>query len=498
MKNKHVMVTICPTRVVIEMPKDAGIMAHTVFGRIRQRCDKPLQSWIRDGKKWKPGPQFFMADMDNMRLCVPVYFYFQQLKSELETLMEMEIKEVRADVTCSPNAYQTNSNFKDRKDQIDLLDFVRARKGRRTVIEGDTGFGKTYCAVRIGSIFEETVLIIAPSLTKQWIGEAQQMTDLKEGTDIWEIAGIDSIKKLYASGVKPKMMMASPKTILKYIEYQGEYTSLPTFEQFVRDYGVGTKIIDEAHLGFITTAKIDLSADVRTNIYLSATMVQNNPSFNTIFQMWYPDSIRYVTDLQNPHTVQVRWRYPQLVATSKCRMRGAYSQVAYEKELCRQKFRRLDVLIKRDIIPAIDEFFVKKRQAEGQRCLIFLNNSKTIAHVVNALKDHYGDIWDIRSYCSVLGDPEDNLYDAEIVVTTIAGAGTGKDIKGLITVINLISHASKIWAIQTRGRLRPVEGQLTYMIDMYSDKISAHFKHLKKRVEYLIGRIKDYKIRETR
>ena len=496
---QHLNVTYGPTRVLLEVPKEAGIMGQSLFNNIRSRIDKPLTSWVRDGQHWKPGSKFYIEDDKKRIISVPVYYFKDRLRHELK-MLGINLITKRADIDVPENSYVINPSYKDREDQIELLTYLEKRKGLCTVVEGDTGFGKTYCTIRIGSVFKETTLVVAPSLTKQWMKEARKITTLVDEHDVYEIAGYKSIADLYKLKIKPKLIIASPKTMLKYVEYEGEYKkNVPPYSQFIKDFSIGTKIIDEVHYGFATTAKIDLAGDVRTNIYLSATMHQSNSSMLTIFNGMLPPQIRYITDLQHPHTVHIQWKYPKLVAPARAKFQGSYSQVAYEKALCRGNFRGLRYLVNHDLIPAIDKFFIAKRKTtdqlgeeniSSQRCLIFFNNKKTIREVVRLLRIKYGEVWTINHYLG--GDPQSNLYESDMCVATITGAGIGKDIPNLLTIINGVSHASKIWAIQTRGRLRYTPNQLTYMVDLYSADFKTMYKHLMKRVRYLKGRLYNY------
>ena len=121
-------------------------------------------------------------------------------------------------------------------------------------------------------------------------------------------------------------------------------------------------------------------------------------------------------------------------------------------------------------------FFINKAKF-GQKVLILVG-LKDFAETLTAwCRDTYPALTSI-AFLHGVGDEE--LEKSDIIVSTIGSAGTGRDIKGLRTVILFSSFGSEALTLQTIGRLRKMEDTPEFVY-LLNTKIKSHHQHCKKR-----------------
>ena len=77
-------------------------------------------------------------------------------------------------------------------------------------------------------------------------------------------------------------------------------------------------------------------------------------------------------------------------------------------------------------------------------------------------------------------------------MATTGKAGTGLDVKGLITVYNTVSLRTSILTSQQLGRLRKMEGRDLIYVDRCDCNIGAHRRHANERKLLLRGLAKKF------
>jgi len=76
------------------------------------------------------------------------------------------------------------------------------------------------------------------------------------------------------------------------------------------------------------------------------------------------------------------------------------------------------------------------------------------------------------------GDPQSNLYESDIVCTTLKSSGTGKDVEGLRSVILTVAIDSPDANEQARGRLRYIDNDTPVEFNYLScQSIDTHMQY---------------------
>jgi hypothetical protein len=228
----------------------------------------------------------------------------------------------------------------------------------------------------------------------------------------------------------------------------------PEFCQVIR---AGTRIIDEVHEEFFSMFKIDLYTHIPRSISLSATLEDDDPFTESMYKIAYPMDERCKIVVRAKYIRSFAVRYfmdcADEFATSE---RGStmYSHIAFEKNFYTKRYGHLLPHYLNFINERFEERFLT-RYEEGQKCLIYAASIQMCTSITEFLKTKHPDL-DVRRY--VEKDSYDNLMDATVCVSTLGSAGTGHDIKGLITVLMTTSLRARKKNIQGPGRLREKEG----------------------------------------
>ena len=141
------------------------------------------------------------------------------------------------------------------------------------------------------------------------------------------------------------------------------------------------------------------------------------------------------------------------------------------------------------LFPIVDSEYVNVRVEKGQKCLIFVQTVAFAQRLQQYLDFYYNGRFDIRTYLS--DDPEDNLIESDIIVSTPKSCGTGVDIKNLITVINTVSFSSEPLCEQMFGRIRKIVGPMKF-IDLANSYLQQHIRHFYKRKKIFYSRSKSF------
>lgn len=332
--------------------------------------------------------------------------------------------------------------------------------------------GKTYMAIRsIIAIGKRTLIVVPASLIKQWTLSIEAMSDAKIGI----IQGSKTIYDIIASGyaIDSDILLASISTMYEYASGTSDtYSIAPPVRSFIKGIKVGVKIVDECHLNFSANNLIDIQSDVEHNIYLSATYLRSSKNSRAIFRRIYPDEIKYNGNDYNKYVNITECRYtvgpinPNFVTTNR-----GWSQYKYEKFLLRSITKISDYL-HRVLHPVVEHYYVSKRKP-GQKLLILVGLTEFAEFLTQWFKSMYPDL---ISTAFIYGTEEASVLESDIIVSTIGSAGTGKDIKGLRTMILFHSFSSETLTYQTIGRLRKMEDtpEFVYMVNTALDATRRH------------------------
>lgn len=339
----------------------------------------------------------------------------------------------------------------------------------------------TFCAITSASKIGLNTLILTSGLIKQWWKELLAKSTLTK-QDIWVIQGADSLKKLLSTEGKyiPKVIIASTRTWFMYATRQKEpYTEFIKYEDFLKLYGIGTKIIDEAHMNFHANLTIDLLTNVQHHIYLSATYERNNKDGARIFNKIFHNDVKYGSHLAKKYTKAyvIGYKLGRELPLKAYTTKEGYNHALFEIAIGRDKNLRYTFL-NQTVDRAINEFFIPYRKP-GQRCLFICMTTGTMKSIVRHINYKYPQF----KVCDFSGDdPDDKITpDIDIIVSTIKKSGTGRDIKNLKICVNLVSYKSPPLIKQVFGRLRELPNEETIFLDFYCREIEHHRNHVEVR-----------------
>lgn len=365
--------------------------------------------------------------------------------------------------------------WEDRDYQKKAIEFLTTHPSSMKCLTLQTGQGKTYCAIRAAASLGHPFIVMTSGLLDQWEKAITQLLDISPD-DVYVIQGSGSLLKLAkmdAEGIRPKVFIASTKTITNYVEYGDNYQDFVPFQEFVEYYGIGTKIVDEFHLMFHANVMIDLFTNIKHNVYLSATPKRSSKNEEVIFSRVYPEKHKYATPYKKyvdifMYSYDVGYFPEKRYMTHK-----GYSHTKYEKILL-SKPAYMNDFVGRILKKLIGAHYVNKRKM-GQKLLILCSTIDMCKVVKKRLQDIYPD-YKINTYLG--SDPDSNLVNVDVIVSTPKSAGTGRDISDLLSVITTTSIGSEPQTIQILGRLRKLKnGDTPTLVDIFNCRIPSHHRH---------------------
>lgn len=358
----------------------------------------------------------------------------------------------------------------------------------------------TFCALRAVSIFNKrAVAILKPKYIHQWIQEVKIAYNIKD-KEICAIHGKDagkqfiSLLNMAAAGELPyKFIIISNAVYRNWISlYEEHYTQILDMgyaclpQDFFAHVKAGLRLIDEVHEDFHFNFKLDLYTNVERSLSLSATLLSDNPFIQNMMKVAYPPDKRYIGGDYDKYVksyyLLYKFKNPEKIKTS-FPGNNSYSHFAFEESIIKQPkvLENYFVMIK----TMMEETYFRNYRP-GQRCLIYCASIDMCTRLVNWLKREYPNK-DIRRF--VEDDPDENVKEAEISVSTVGSAGTGLDIKMLATVILTHAIRSSQSNIQGFGRLRkPKDGWTPEFIYAICEDVIKHLDYHDEKDKLLAAR----------
>lgn len=453
---QNVVVHIGPTRCYINYGQCSGHWKYFLEGDLNNFVRSKLTTWKMDpvSKKYSIEAIYSIHDIANEIIWFPSAFcekliMFLNSKDYIVSRTPIECAHTRS------TTFTRNPGVGPRDDmQRRAVEYLRINAGTRCGLEIQTGGGKTGCTLLTCEQLKHPTLIIVEGLLEQWVQEVHKFLDIAEDK-VYVIQGNQSIKDLFESDLKPDIFIASLATLRSYVKNEELYTTLPTYSEFIQHYGIGIKVIDEAHKNLHATSLIDMCGDVATNYYLTATFI-GTKSARGIFEIYFPNQIRYSEDYEQYCEV-IGYSYYSRIPPRSTMMFGMYNHARVEKMMLKNKERLYNVYLHRILIPIIARHYMDK-QYPGKKLLIYFTLKKFIKQIAKDLQKVYPEL-KVVTYLDK--DPRSNLLEGDLIVSTHKGAGTGTDIPNLVTIINTVSVAAESTIRQILGRLRKLKDGCT-------------------------------------
>lgn len=338
--------------------------------------------------------------------------------------------------------------------------------------------GKTYCSLRAATTIGHVTMIVVEGLVDQWFREICKITKARKD-EVYVIQGFKSLFKLLESKRRPKVFIFSLGTLRKYVKYEGNYRDIITYGEFTKRYGIGTKIVDESHRALHAVSLIDMAADIKTNIYMTATFITADKMLRRIFHTYFPNQMRY-DEVYDRYVDIYGYKYDSNIRTTSTIAYGTYSHAKLEKLRLRHMRNLMLPFIDHVLCPIIYKHFVGKPYKK-KKLLIYFTLRDTITEVAAILSERYPQF----KVVTYLAEDNDDVFTyGDIILSTHKGAGTGTDIKDLVTVIDTVSYMAETTARQNLGRLRKdADRELTF-ISIHDPFNTVQVRHWEARKTY--------------
>ena len=415
-------------------------------------------------------------------LHLPIHFHTQFIlflrKNDVNVVVERHNpNKVR---TLSPKLEMKPEWSQEREEQKEAFKHLLTSTGSMTGNDLQTGKGKSYVGVKLTTIFNCPTVVICDGLVEQWVDNYVEKTTI-DPSEIFVLQGIDSLKKLWetikSKGKLPSVLVASLKTFSRYSQYKDEnYRVFPRINELMKALGIGMAIFDEFHLNTHAIVMLLLVLNIRKNVFLSATPERSDKDEQKIVEIIFPSGTvggashydRYVETTMRGYELDLHMSSNKFENYSY-----GYSHIKYESRL----LQKADFIsgFQHALERSIQHDYLNYRIPGETKCLVFVSTVRMAEEMAARLKATYPDV-DIRTYTA--SDPIDNLYDAEIIISTPKSCGVGKDIRGLITVINTVSMSSKPSLKQMFGRLRKLkDNKQCRFIDLINTCVPQQMRH---------------------
>ncbi len=324
------------------------------------------------------------------------------------------------------------------------------------------------------------VICILPTYMTKWAKDCQEILKVSP-KDIMMVRGGAQLKGLIeAASTNPpknKIYIISLKTIqnaVKEIEqHNGDLESLgyaTPIEDLYSNLGIGTILIDEVHQHLYAVYKLVTNANVPLVLGLSATLMSNDNTLDTIQHMMFPKELRYdkVKMKKYIKTIPVSYDFKAFVKDRiQINERGAnnYSHIAFERSILKNHRVKENYL---NMMSNILQVGYVSNYEDGDKAVIFAATMNMCDAIVEHLKRRYPK-YDIRRYMEK--DPYENAIDSQIRVTTIQSLGTAIDVPGLRVTILTNSISSPVANLQVLGRLRELKDRDVKFFYIYCNHI---------------------------
>lgn len=366
-----------------------------------------------------------------------------------------------------PSKFTMNSDFSPREAQIPVVNFVMDMLekdiGANTrVLYMPTGTGKTSTSLYCFNLVKRRVVVMMqPREITTWKNEIpKKATGMEDRIRV--VDGGSKLRKLIVEGKRNKItediIFISSNTFHYYLsEYEktgkSTYGTLP--ENFFEVIGADTCFTDEAHERLEFNYRVAILTNTRYHVYLSGTLKSNDGFKNQIYETIYPLEWRISID-RKPYITAYALGY-HLAEPSQVKYRGGtgmYSHNTFEDWIMKRKVRLTNYL---SMIGYILQRTYIEQYVNGTKCLIFFASVDLCKLAAETYKIKHPHLR-VSSYNA--GDPDEDLYESDIICTTVLSAGVGKDIPMLTRVIATIALDSRERNLQLIGRLRDLSATL--------------------------------------
>jgi hypothetical protein len=221
---------------------------------------------------------------------------------------------------------------------------------------------------------------------------------------------------------------------------------------------------------------MDLRLTPAVTIVITATFDNSKPDIKRIFDRHYPVDIRYGENEYHRYVDVYAYGYRTGVGdipSHAYRGEKGYSQVKWESWLLRRGKHKLRQITEEIFMPLLRSHYTLIAQP-GEKCLVLCDTVDMCNYMLKECEKNF------QGYnCAIyISETEDEvLTTADIIISTPKSAGTGRDIKNLLTTLVTTSVRSTPLNEQMLGRLRELPGRTPQFVYMYNLGVPSQVNH---------------------
>jgi superfamily II DNA or RNA helicase len=378
--------------------------------------------------------------------------------------------------------------------QQEVVDFCTAKyEGdfNSRLISLPTGTGKGISSLATAANLGERVFVLVlPKYIEKWAEEITSVLNVKP-KEVMTVQGGDQLKgliSLAADGqLNSKFIICSLTTFMYFLEAYSNsveefansgYECKPC--DFARIIKAGTMIVDEGHQHFHAVFKALTHMHINNLIFLTATLVSQDPFLKRMYHLIFPKQIRFDKIEMKKYIKLYPISYEiSNIANSKIRTStfgsNNYNHIEFEKSISKNVDKRDNYFMMLNRL--VQETYIDGKM-EGDKLVVFCGSIDMCTEYTKVLKDRYPDL-DVRRY--VEDDPYENIIEADIRVTTVQSGGTAIDIPKLRVAIMTVSIDSPVSNLQALGRLRELKDRDVKFYYLYCVQIPKQVQYHRNR-----------------
>ena len=325
--------------------------------------------WVKVWPKRVPKYKYFLYEEKSQKMRIPISYCEHLIHWIKSAGYKIEEKFVNG-YELRKSGISMKPGVEDMPHQVELIAKCSEKTPGMKGLAMQTGKGKTYSAIKSMVNLGYCGIVIVKGLMNQWMDSIWEFTDCSRD-DVYKIQEFNSLALLAQNpNFKPKIFVSSLRTIQLFANGGGDYDVLPwSYDEFLRTYGIGVKIIDEAHQAFHATTMMDLRTNVPYNLYCTATFTQSSKKAREIFNHIFPREIQYGRANYDKYLSIIWINFYGTVDERKCVKRHGYMHARYEKELMVSE-KKFNDHVNEVILPYLDMYYIN-RYKPGYKALIF-------------------------------------------------------------------------------------------------------------------------------
>lgn len=355
-----------------------------------------------------------------------------------------------------------SKDWQPRENQIPVIEYGISA-GSTKVIALQTGHGKTSCSLKIAELISERMMVmVLGRYYDKWRKDIIAQYKLKPK----ELVCVKGTKQLLnllewatTDSYNPKCILITIGTMIRYIQFYYNHTGtkpdwLVPPDKIYEHLRVGLRNTDEVHQHFHENYTLELFTHIPKAMYLSATLECDDKLANEMTAVALPLSCRINGGKYVKVSDCIAMQY-QLKDPDKVRYisNGSYHHATFEDSILKRKGSALRYF--ESVGWCLKEYHLP-RVRPGQKALIWCAAVETCTALVDYLRDMFPHLRIVR-YAATTGDSLDEVYSADITVSTLGSAGTALDIPGLLTCIMTTAIDSRQANEQALGRNRDLK-----------------------------------------